>query len=369
MSLAHEPPRTLAFRTALVMAGGTGGHVMPALAVAEALRDEGWRVVWLGTRAGMEARLVREHGFEMAWVDFSGVRGKNWLGLATLPLRILRAIGRVRPNVVAGLGGYVAFPGGMMASLLGKPLAIHEQNAVAGMTNRILACIADRVLLGLPGAFEQGVDKPIPCRKVKAEWVGNPVRPAIAAIPMPAERYAGREGPLRLLVIGGSLGATALNDLVPRALAQIRPEVRPVVKHQAGVRNIDALVANYSAVGVKAECLAFIKDMAAAYAWADIVICRAGASTVAELAAAGVPAGLVPYPFAVDDHQTLNARFLVDAGAGWLLPQAKLNAEELASWLGSLTRSELQARAEKARALAKPEATRRMVAVVKEIAK
>jgi UDP-N-acetylglucosamine--N-acetylmuramyl-(pentapeptide) pyrophosphoryl-undecaprenol N-acetylglucosamine transferase len=324
----------------------------------------------------MEARLVREHGFEMAWVDFAGVRGKGLLSVVTLPFRLLRAfwqamraIGRIRPNVVAGLGGYVAFPGGVMARLLGKPLAIHEQNAVAGLTNRLLACLADRVLLGLQGAFAQGVDKPIPCGKVQAEWVGNPIRPAIAAIPVPAERYAGREGPLRLLVIGGSLGAKALNDLVPRALAQIRTGVRPLVKHQAGVRNLDELAANYTAAGVKAECVAFIKDMAAAYNWADVVLCRAGASTVAELAAAGVPAGLVPFPFAVDDHQTLNAHFLVDAGAGWLLPQAKLNAEELASWLASLSRSELQARAERARALAKPEATQRMVAVVKEIAK
>jgi UDP-N-acetylglucosamine--N-acetylmuramyl-(pentapeptide) pyrophosphoryl-undecaprenol N-acetylglucosamine transferase len=349
---------------------------MPALAVAESLRDEGWRVVWLGTREGMEARLVREHGFEMAWIKFAGVRGKGIFSLVTLPLRILaafwqalRVIGKVKPNVVAGLGGYVAFPGGMMAALLGKPLAIHEQNAVAGMTNRVLACVADRVLLGLPGAFAQGVDRPLPCGKVKTEWVGNPVRPRIADLPAPAERYAGRQGTLRLLVIGGSLGARALNEIVPHALARIRPDVRPVVRHQAGARNIEELRANYAAAKVAAECVAFIDDMAAAYDWADVVICRAGASTVAELAAAGVPAGLVPYPHAVDDHQTLNAHFLVDAGAGWLLPQAKLAADELAAWLGSLTRAELQDRAEKARALGKPEATARMVAVVKEIAK
>lgn len=376
MSVAYEAPRARAMRTALIMAGGTGGHVMPALAVAEALREEGWRVVWLGTREGMEARLVREHGFEMAWIKFSGVRGKGIFSLVTLPLRILaafgqslRVIGKVKPNVVAGLGGYVAFPGGMMAVLAGKPLAIHEQNAVAGMTNRVLACVADRVLLGLPGAFAQGVDRPLPCGKVKTEWVGNPVRPRIAALPAPAERYAGRQGPLRLLVIGGSLGARALNEIVPRALARIRPEVRPLVRHQAGARNIEELRANYAAAKVAADCIAFIDDMAAAYDWADVVICRAGASTVAELAAAGVPAGLVPYPHAVDDHQTLNAHFLVDAGAGWLLPQAKLGADELATWLGSLTRAELQERGEKARALGKPEATRRMVAVVKEIAK
>ncbi|MDD5365759.1 MAG: undecaprenyldiphospho-muramoylpentapeptide beta-N-acetylglucosaminyltransferase [Gallionellaceae bacterium] len=363
-------------RTALVMAGGTGGHVMPALAVAEALRGEGWRVVWLGTREGMEARLVGERGFEMAWVDFAGVRGKGLVSLAFLPLRILRAfwqalqaIRRIRPNVVAGLGGYVAFPGGMMASLLNKPLVIHEQNAVAGMTNRVLACLADRVLLGLPGAFEHRVDKPIPCRKVEAEWVGNPVRAAIAGLAAPAERYAGREGPLRLLVIGGSLGAKALNEIVPGALALMPPEARPQVRHQAGARNIDELTANYAAAGVEAECLAFIDDMAAAYAWADAVICRAGASTVAELAAAGVPAALVPFPYAVDDHQTLNARFLADAGAAWLMPQSELTAEKLAAWLVGLNRADLLDRAEKARALARVDATARMVAVVKEIAK
>ena len=376
MSFAHEAPRQRVLRTALIMAGGTGGHVMPALAVAEALRSEGWRVVWLGTKEGMEARLVREHGFEMAWVDFAGVRGKGVFSLAFLPLRILRAfwqafwaIRRIKPNVVAGLGGYVAFPGGMMASLLGKPLAIHEQNAVAGMTNRVLACLADRVLLGLSGAFAQGVDKPIPCGKVKSEWVGNPVRPTIAALPAPAQRYAGRAGPLRLLVIGGSLGARALNEVVPRALARMQPGVRPLVRHQAGARNIDELKANYAAVGVEAECLAFIDDMATAYAWADVAICRAGALTVAELAVAGLPAGLVPYPHAVDDHQTLNAHFLSDVGGAWLLPQDKLGVNELAIWLGSLSRAELLERAEKARAQAKPEATQRMVAVIKEIAK
>jgi UDP-N-acetylglucosamine--N-acetylmuramyl-(pentapeptide) pyrophosphoryl-undecaprenol N-acetylglucosamine transferase len=375
MSIAREAVAPTPIRVALVMAGGTGGHVYPALAVAEALKDQGWRVFWLGTREGMEARIARDRGFEMAWIKFAGVRGKGVLRLVTLPLQILAAfwqaigaIRRIRPNVAIGLGGYVAFPGGMMASLLGKPLVIHEQNSIAGLTNRVLACLADRVLLGLPSAFKQGIDKPLPCGKADTEWVGNPVRPSIAGVAPPAERYAGRAGPLRLLVIGGSLGAKALNTLVPKTLARIRPEARPLVRHQAGARNIDELRANYTAEGVAAECLAYIEDMAEAYAWADVVLCRAGASTVAELAAAGVPAGLVPFPYAVDDHQTVNARFLADAGAGWLLPQDKLNAEELALWLGSLGRAELQARAEKARALGKPDATARMVAVVKEIA-
>jgi len=324
----------------------------------------------------MEARIAGERGFEMAWIKFAGVRGKGVLRMALLPVQLLAAfwqaigaIRRIRPNVAIGLGGYVAFPGGMMASLLGKPLVIHEQNAIAGLTNRVLACLADRVLLGLPGAFAQGIDKPLPCGKVAAEWVGNPVRPGIAAIAPPAERYAGRSGPLRLLVIGGSLGAQALNTLVPQALARIRPEARPQVRHQAGARNIDALHAQYATCGVTAECLPYIEDMAEAYAWADVVICRAGASTVAELATVGMPAGMVPFPHAVDDHQTVNARFLADAGAGWLLPQDKLDAEELALWLGSLDRAELLARAEKARALGKPEATARMVTVVKEIAR
>ncbi len=376
MSHTREATRPRPLRTALIMAGGTGGHVMPALAVAEALRDEGWRVVWLGTREGMEARIARERGFEMAWVKFAGVRGKGVMAMLLLPLRILgafwqayRVIGRIKPNVAVGLGGYVAFPGGMMAALRGTPLVIHEQNAVAGLTNRVLACLADRVLLGLPGAFSQGMDKPLPCGKVKSEWVGNPVRPKIAALAPPADRYDGRGGRLRLLVVGGSLGAQALNEIVPRALAEMRPEVRPEVRHQAGTRNIEALRGNYAKAKVEAECLDFIADMAGAYAWADVVICRAGASTLAELAAAGVPAALVPFPFAVDDHQTVNAHFLADHDGAWLLKQEKLNAHELAVWLSSLTRAELLQHAENARALGKPEATARMAAIVKEVAK
>ncbi len=368
-------------RTCLVMAGGTGGHVMPALAVAEALRAEGWRVVWLGTRAGMEARLVPEQGIEMAWLSFGGVRGKGPLRLALLPLRLLaafwqaaRAIFRVRPDVVLGLGGYAAFPGGMMAALLGKPLVIHEQNSVAGLTNRILACLAERVLLGLPAAFAHGntlkgmKDRPLPCLNVKTEWVGNPVRPEIAALPDPVQRLAGRWGRLRLLVVGGSLGAAALNDAVPRALALLPAEARPEVRHQAGAGHLAQLRDHYAAAGVAAECLDFIADMAEAYAWADVVLCRAGALTVAEVAAAGAAAAFVPYPHAVDDHQTENARFLTEAGAAWLMPQAGLTPEGLAQWLSGLNREELTARAVKARALAKPEATARVAEVVKELA-
>jgi UDP-N-acetylglucosamine--N-acetylmuramyl-(pentapeptide) pyrophosphoryl-undecaprenol N-acetylglucosamine transferase len=362
--------------TALIMAGGTGGHVMPALAVAESLRNDGWRVVWLGTKQGMEARIAGERGFQMAWIDFAGVRGKGLLRLVKLPFQMLaafrqalRAIKQYQPDVAVGLGGYVAFPGGLMAKLTATPLVIHEQNAVAGLTNRVLACLAKRVLLGLPGAFARGMDKPIPCGRVETEWVGNPVRESIAALPVPADRYTGREGRLRLLVIGGSLGAKALNERVPQALAMLGIDARPEVKHQAGAKNIEELKANYIAVGVEAECLAFIEDMAEAYAWCDVVICRAGASTIAELAAAGVPAALVPFPFAVDDHQTLNARFLADASAAWLMPQSELNVAGLADWLGNLDRAELQRRAEAAYRLGKSQATGEMVAIVKDTAK
>jgi UDP-N-acetylglucosamine--N-acetylmuramyl-(pentapeptide) pyrophosphoryl-undecaprenol N-acetylglucosamine transferase len=354
-------------RTALVMAGGTGGHVMPALAVAERLRGDGWRVVWLGTHAGMEAKLAPAKGFDMAWVKVAGVRGKGLVTKLLLPFNLLlafwqaaRAIFRERPDVALGLGGYVAFPGGMMAVLLNKPLVIHEQNAIAGLTNRILAHLADRVLLGLPLARRLSPAE---------EWVGNPVRPEIAALPAPEQRLAGREGPLQLLVIGGSLGAAALNEMIPRALALLPAGQRPVVRHQSGAKHLDALTANYAGAGVAAEPLAFIDDMAAAYAWADVVICRAGALTVAEIAAAGLPALFVPFPYAVDDHQTANAAFLADQGAAWLMQQKDLSPEKLAAWLRGLTREQLLDRAMKARALAKPDATARVADVVKELGK
>lgn len=342
---------------------------MPALAVAEHLRDQGWRVVWLGTRSGMEARLAVERGFDMAWVKVAGVRGKGLLTKLLLPMNLLlafwqaaRAIFRERPHVALGFGGYVAFPGGMMASLLARPLVIHEQNAIAGLTNRILSHVADRVLLGLPLA---GGDAAL---GRATEWVGNPVRPEIAGLPAPENRLAGRDGPLRLLVIGGSLGAQALNERVPRALARIPAERRPLVRHQSGRAHLDGLRAHYAAAGVEAECLDFISDMAAAYAWADVVICRAGALTVAEIAASGSAALFVPFPFAVDDHQTANARFLSDAGAAWLKPQTELTPEALADWLGGLTRTQLLERAGKARTLARPDATARVAQVVKELA-
>lgn len=357
-------------RTLLIMAGGTGGHVMPALAVAERMRADGWRVVWLGTRAGMEARLAVEKGFDMAWVKVAGVRGKGLLAKLILPLNLLvsfwqaaRAIFRERPDVALGLGGYVAFPGGMMASLLAKPLVIHEQNAVAGLTNKVLSHLADRVLLGMPLA---GGDAAL---GRTTEWVGNPVRPEIAALPAPSARMAGHEGPLHLLVIGGSLGASALNERVPRALALVPEGQRPLVRHQSGHKHLDILKGHYAEAGVEAECLDFIGDMAAAFEWADVVICRAGALTVAEIAASGSAALFVPFPYAVDDHQTANARFLADASAAWLKQQDELTPEGLAEWLLGLDRDEILARAEKARGLARPDATARVAEVVKELAK
>jgi UDP-N-acetylglucosamine--N-acetylmuramyl-(pentapeptide) pyrophosphoryl-undecaprenol N-acetylglucosamine transferase len=360
----------------MIMAGGTGGHVMPALAVADHLRNEGWKVIWLGTRNGMEATLVPQHGYEMAWINFSGLRGKGLLRPVLLPLQLLRAFFQSlkailahRPDVVLGMGGYPAFPGGMMAALLARPLVVHEQNSIAGLTNRVLACLADKVLVAFPGAFKGGKDKPLPCGKAETEWCGNPVRAEIAAVAESEMRLAGREDNLRVLVVGGSLGATALNEVVPQAMAMIPAAQRPQVVHQSGAKHIDALRANYQAAGVEADCRAFIDNMAEQYAWADLVICRSGALTVAELAAAGAASVLVPYPHAVDDHQTTNARFLSDSGAAVLVQQTELTAEKLAALLQELTRERLLAMAKKARALAKPDATQHVAEICKELAK
>jgi len=362
-------------RTILIMAGGTGGHVFPALAVAGALRQKDWRVVWLGTRAGMEARLVPEKGYEMVWVKFAGMRGKGVMRWAALPLMLLlamwqsaAAIFRIRPDVVLGMGGFTAFPGGLMASLLAKPLVIHEQNSVAGLTNRVLACLADRVLVAFPSAFNNPGDKPIGCSKPALEWCGNPVRADIAALPAPEQRMAGRQGRLRLLVVGGSLGAAALNDAVPQALALMAEADRPEVIHQSGAKNLEKLSANYAAAGVAADARAFIDDMAQMYAWCDVIVCRAGALTLAEVTAAGVSSVLVPYPHAVDDHQTGNARFLSENGAAVLLPQTELSAEKLAELLHGFTREKLLAMAQAAKKLAKPEATATVAQVCMELA-
>ena len=350
-------------KTLMVMAGGTGGHIFPGIAVAEELRAQGWRIVWMGNPDGMEARIVPQRGYETAWVRFGALRGKGLLRKLLLPVNLLsgfwqalRALRRVQPDVVLGMGGYITFPGGMMASLLGRPLVLHEQNSVAGLANRVLAKVADRVLSGFPAVLDN------------AEWLGNPVRADITAVLPPAERYAGRTGPLRVLVVGGSLGAAALNETVPQALARLDPAARPIVVHQAGERQIEALRAAYARVQVEGELRPFIDDMAAAYADADLVICRAGALTVAELAAAGVASLLVPFPHAVDDHQTGNARFLADRGAAYLLPQTELSPDRLAGILSSLDRGRLLNMAEHARALAKPLAAAAVAHVCAELA-
>ena len=349
-------------KTALVMAGGTGGHIFPGLAVAEALREAGWRVHWLGAPNSMEQELVPARGFAFEPVDFGGVRGKGLQTLALLPLRLLRAfwqslqvMRRVKPDVVLGLGGYITFPGGMMASLWSKPLVLHEQNSVAGLANKVLAQLADRVFTAFPGVFKTG------------QWVGNPLRRAFTEQAAPAERFAGRNGPLRVLVVGGSLGAKALNDIVPQALALMPEATRPQVIHQSGAKQIDTLRANYAAAGVQAELTPFIDDTASAFAQADLVICRAGASTVTELAAVGVAALYVPFPFAVDDHQTTNAQFLVAHDGGWLVPQAELTAKSLAERLTTLNRDTLLDVAQKAHAHKKTNATREVVMACEEL--
>ncbi len=349
-------------RRALIMAGGTGGHIFPGLAVATALRQRGWQVHWLGAPDSMESRVVQPQGFAFEAVHFSGLRGKGWLTLALLPLRLLRAfwqsltvLRRIKPDVLVGLGGYITFPGALMGVLLGKPLVLHEQNAIAGLSNRVLASIADRVFSAFPGALR------------KAQWVGNPLRQAFVTQPAPDERYAGRQGPMRLLVIGGSLGAKALNEIVPLSLARIPEPHRPVVVHQGGERQIEALKQNYAQAGVQAQLVPFIDDTAQAFAQADLVICRAGASTVTEIAAVGAAAVFVPFPFAVDDHQTANARFLTEQGGGWLMAQDALTPEWLVQLLTTVTREELLVRANKAWSLRKTQATADVVRACEEL--
>ncbi len=354
-------------KTIVIMAGGTGGHIMPGLAVADELSRHGWKVVWMGNPDGMEARIVPEYGYEMAWVRFAALRGKGLLSKLLLPVNLLRGFcqawrhfSRIRPDVALGMGGFVSFPGGMMAALRGIPLVVHEQNAIAGLANKVLSGVADRVLIGFPDALRRGV------------CVGNPVRRTIADLPAPALRYAEHEKAsgkkLHLLVIGGSLGAQALNETVPRALALLPENERPAVVHQAGEKHLPALRATYAAEQVEAHTVAFIDDMASAYAWADLVICRAGALTIAELAAAGVASVLVPFPHAVDDHQTANARFLALCGAAILLPQQELTVEKL-SLIRNLTRPQLLEMAEKARKLARPDAALAVANACREVCK
>jgi len=350
-------------RTILIMAGGTGGHIYPGLAVADALRAQGWNIVWLGAPNSMEAELVPKHGYPVAWVNFTGVRGKGVLRLLTLPFTLMRALGqsadailRHRPDVVLGMGGYITMPGGLMAALLRRPLVIHEQNSIAGLSNKLLAKLATRVLSGFPDVLKN------------TQWCGNPVRADIAALPEPQARFAGRSGRLNVLVVGGSLGAQALNEALPKALAMLGEQERPHVLHQTGKKNFETVQKLYAQAGTSADIRAFLDDMANQYAKADVVICRAGALTIAELAAAGVASVLVPFPFAVDDHQTHNARFLSEHGAALLLPQKELSAEKLAQLLRELNREKLLAMAQAARSLAKPDATQQVAQVCVSLA-
>jgi UDP-N-acetylglucosamine--N-acetylmuramyl-(pentapeptide) pyrophosphoryl-undecaprenol N-acetylglucosamine transferase len=340
----------------LIMAGGTGGHVFPALALARALKERSYDVIWLGTRRGIEARLVPAAGIPVEWISIGGLRGKGLSTLLLAPFRLARALWeslavmrRHRPLVVVGLGGFVSGPGGLAAWLSRRPLVIHEQNAVAGLTNRLLSRVATEVLEAFPAGFG-------PQRRTRE--IGNPVRREFFALQAPAQRFAGRSGALRLLVVGGSQGATRLNAVVPQALAQVAPSLAIEVRHQAGERWIAGARAAYAAANIEAEVVPFIDDIAAAYAWADLVVCRSGALTVSELAAAGVAAILVPFPAAVDDHQTRNAGFLVGQGAAVLIPEPELTPARLAAELARLgaDRATLLQMATRARGLSRPRA-------------
>lgn len=348
-SMATQPRRPI-----LIMAGGTGGHVFPALAVAEQLQSRGWPVAWLGTRAGLEARVVPPTGIPLYWIRVSGLRGKGLLRQLAAPFMLAWALLqaawtllRLRPAAVLGMGGFTTGPGGAMAWLLRRPLVVHEQNSVAGLTNRMLAPLARPVLEAFPGSLPDAIH------------TGNPVRGSIVETGF-RERDPGARRP-RLLVVGGSLGAAAFNEQVPVALAGIDAPQRPDVWHQTGLRHIDAARAAYQTAGVAVRLDAFVDDMGAAYRWADLVLCRAGALTIAELAAVGVGSILVPYPHAVDDHQTANARYLVDAGAAILLPQSGMTPEQLREQLGLLQQTErLRDMGRRARAQALPDAAARV---------
>lgn len=337
---SDAPADTPSAGIVLMMAGGTGGHVIPALSLARALASQGHEIHWLGSPRGIENRLVPEAGYPLHRVEVAGLRGKGLAGYAAIPFRLTRAVLQARriirelkPVLVVGLGGFASGPGGLAARLEGIPLVIHEQNAIAGLTNKVLARMATRVYAAFPGAFPA---------TISAQVVGNPVRDEIAAVGQTSDtegasrEQAMRARPLHLLVMGGSLGAQALNEQLAPALALLPESSRPLVRHQAGRDKEEATVAAYQAASVTAEVSEFITDMAEAYAWADLVVCRSGALTVAELAAAGRPAIFVPFPHAVDDHQTVNAAVMVTAGAARLIPQNTLNAQRLAETLGEL---------------------------------
>jgi UDP-N-acetylglucosamine--N-acetylmuramyl-(pentapeptide) pyrophosphoryl-undecaprenol N-acetylglucosamine transferase len=350
-------------KTLMVMAGGTGGHVYPAIAVADMLKVQGWKIVWLATQGGMENRLIDGKGYQKAMIHMQGVRGKGLLGWMLLPIKLLKAfiesyqaIQHYQPNVVLGMGGFAAFPGGVMAKLLGKPLVIHEQNSVAGLTNKVMAKLASRVLAAFPNVLS------------KANVVGNPVREEITKLLKPEARFKTRKGPLRILVVGGSLGAQALNELIPKAIAKIPKKDRPVIIHQAGAKHLDGLKAAYQKHDVEADCLAFIENIDEMYAWADFVICRAGAMTVAELSVVGLGSLLVPFPFAVDDHQTTNAGYLAESCAAFLEQQKTLTVTKLVQILNQLNRNVCLEMAQRAQALGKPNATSDVANVCMETA-
>ncbi|WP_372590947.1 undecaprenyldiphospho-muramoylpentapeptide beta-N-acetylglucosaminyltransferase [Guyparkeria sp.] len=355
-----------------LMAGGTGGHVIPALAVAGALAERGYAIRWMGTERGIESRLVPEAGYPIDYLPIGGVRGKGWSTRLMAPFALLRAVWaagrclrRERPVLVIGMGGFAAGPGGLAAWLLRVPLVVHEQNAIAGMTNRALSRFARVTLAAYPKAFGRALPD--------AQVVGNPVRPEIAALPAPSERLANREGPVRVLVLGGSLGARALNESVPQALARVSRSIDLDVRHQAGPRNLEEARGHYEGAGwgegSHHEVTGFIDDMAGAFGWADFVIARAGAMTVAEIAAAGVGALFIPFPHAVDDHQRHNAAWLVDQGAARLLDQQDANVERLASLLGPVLgdRALLRDMAARARAAAVVDSTARITAVCEQV--
>lgn len=342
--------------TAMIMAGGTGGHIFPGLAVADELRSRGWRIVWLGSKTGMENRLIPQHGITLESVRIQGVRGNGLWRQLMLPWMMVQAFYDTwkifmyhHIDIAIGFGGYVTFPGAVIARIKAKPLVIHEQNATAGLTNKLLSKIAQRALYAFPHIFSN-----------PDELVGNPVRADIARLPDPQKRFKARQGPLRLLVIGGSLGAKIFNDIVPAAVALLPVSQRPDIVHQAGAQQIDALNNQYAQQNIKADCRAFIDNMADEYARADIVLCRAGALTIAELTAAGVGSLLVPYPFAVDDHQTSNARLLSEKNAALIMPQPEFLAQNLAKWLCGLTREKCLEMASLARASASINAHQRI---------
>jgi UDP-N-acetylglucosamine--N-acetylmuramyl-(pentapeptide) pyrophosphoryl-undecaprenol N-acetylglucosamine transferase len=355
-------------KSIVIMAGGTGGHVFPALALAELLREQSYQVIWLGTRRGLEARIVPAAQFPIEWISIAGLRGKGALALLGAPVKLARALAqalavmrRHRPAVVVGLGGFVTGPGGVAAWLLRRPLLIHEQNAIAGFTNRCLARLARSVFEAFPGSFGRGVP---------ARVIGNPVRREFFALESPAERFAGRSGALRLLIVGGSQGAAKLNAVVPVAVARIAAAVPLAVRHQAGERWVEGARRSYAEAAVVAEVVPFIERMAEAFGWADLVICRAGALTISELAAVGLGAILVPFPAAVDDHQTANARYLVQANAAVLIADRDLNPEALAALLESLCarREPLLAMAQRAHTLARPHAAEELARACIEVA-